>query len=217
MALCGAPAPRRYALTRTITRDQETSSRRCLGQTVQGVGTRLFRRRQPSSGAASTLVGPSLRALHNQKKKDPEDEGLRIWATQLKALSEEAIAWATFGPGPQWSARTTMPVSSSAGHGATRVSRRQRFLRPCANGWSGFCQRCSPVRPSPLVSAHHPVAERSVHPVMTRKISGGSCRPNGSATRMGLVSLPGTWMAPGLHLFQQRLALLSQPHALGHV
>jgi transposase len=63
---------------------------------------------------------------------------------------------------------------------------------------------------SPGVPSDNNVAERSVRPlVIARKISGGSCSPKGSATRMGLASLFGTWITQGLHPFHQCLALLS--------
>jgi len=42
------------------------------------------------------------------------------------------------------------------------------------------------------------LAERSLRPsVIARKISGGTRSPKGSATRMGLMSLLGTWAAQG--------------------
>jgi hypothetical protein len=50
----------------------------------------------------------------------------------------------------------------------------------------------------PAVSATNNLAERSLRPaVIARKISGGTRSPKGSATRMGLMSLLGTWAAQG--------------------
>jgi len=50
----------------------------------------------------------------------------------------------------------------------------------------------------PAVSATNNLAERSLRPaVIARKISGGTRSPKGSATRMGLMSLLGTWSAQG--------------------
>ena len=43
-----------------------------------------------------------------------------------------------------------------------------------------------------------------------RKVSGGSQSPKGSATRMALASLFGTWRAKGLNPFAECLALLTQ-------
>jgi len=48
------------------------------------------------------------------------------------------------------------------------------------------------------VPATNNLAERSLRPaVIARKISGGTRSPKGSATRMGLMSLLGTWRAQG--------------------
>jgi hypothetical protein len=48
------------------------------------------------------------------------------------------------------------------------------------------------------VPATNNLAERSLRPaVIARKISGGTRSPKGSATRMGLMSLLGTWAAQG--------------------
>jgi len=50
----------------------------------------------------------------------------------------------------------------------------------------------------PAVPATNNLAERSLRPaVIARKISGGTRSPKGSATRMGLMSLLGTWAAQG--------------------
>jgi len=53
------------------------------------------------------------------------------------------------------------------------------------------------------------LAERAVRPVViTRKISGGTRSPEGSATRLTLASLCYTWLARGLNPFHACLALL---------
>ena len=50
----------------------------------------------------------------------------------------------------------------------------------------------------PRVPGDNNLAERSLRPaVIARKISGGTRSPKGSATRMGLMSLLGTWAAQG--------------------
>jgi transposase len=62
------------------------------------------------------------------------------------------------------------------------------------------------------LSSDNNLAERSIRPVVVmRKVSGGSQSPKGSATRMTLATLFGTWRAKGLNPFDQCLALLSQP------
>ena len=62
----------------------------------------------------------------------------------------------------------------------------------------------------PGLSSSNNLAERSVRPVVvSRKVSGGTQSPRGSATRMTLASLMGTWRARGINPFDQCLALLS--------
>ena len=66
----------------------------------------------------------------------------------------------------------------------------------------------------PQVPADNNAAERSLQPlVISRKISGGSRSPTGSATRMTLASLFGTWAARGLDLHSscRQLLLSTQP------
>jgi transposase len=58
-------------------------------------------------------------------------------------------------------------------------------------------------------------SQRSVRPVVVmRKVSGGSQSARGSATRMTLASLFGTWRAKGLNPFFECFSLLSQPQPL---
>lgn len=86
-----------------------------------------------------------------------------------------------------------------------------------------LCKQVEPFLPELFVSAACPsvpsdnnLAERSVRPlVIARKIGGGSCSPKGSATRIGLASLFGTWLAQGLNPFHQCLALLASKTSLG--
>jgi transposase len=69
----------------------------------------------------------------------------------------------------------------------------------------------------PGVSADNNLAERSVRPlVVMRKVSGGSQSPRGSATRMKLASLFGTWRAKGLNPFTECFLLLSLPQPQPH-
>lgn len=64
------------------------------------------------------------------------------------------------------------------------------------------------------VPADNNLAERGVRGlVVARKISGGSRGDAGTATRMALASLVGTWQARGLNPFEECLALLRQTPA----
>jgi hypothetical protein len=86
-----------------------------------------------------------------------------------------------------------------------------------------LCERVERFLPELFVFVAYPgvpsdnnLAERSVRPlVIARKISGGTRSPKGSATRMGLASLFGTWIAQCLNPFHQCLALLTSTSSLG--
>ena len=61
----------------------------------------------------------------------------------------------------------------------------------------------------PSVPSHNNLAERSLRLlVVARKISGETRSARGSQTRIGLVSLFGTWIAQKLNPFHQCLATL---------
>ncbi|MGH7961457.1 MAG: IS66 family transposase, partial [Candidatus Binatia bacterium] len=64
----------------------------------------------------------------------------------------------------------------------------------------------------PAVPATNNAAERSLrHRVTTRKISGGTRSPAGTATKMTLATLFGTWRLQGLDPLEECRALLAAP------
>ena len=66
----------------------------------------------------------------------------------------------------------------------------------------------------PVVPPTNNTAERSLrHLVTARKISGGTRSPAGTATKMMLATLFGTWRARGLDPLVQCRALLANPQA----
>jgi hypothetical protein len=66
----------------------------------------------------------------------------------------------------------------------------------------------------PVVPPTNNAAERSLrHLVVSRKISGGTRSSEGSATKMTLASVFGTWRAQGRNPFAECLRLLAAPHA----
>jgi hypothetical protein len=52
---------------------------------------------------ASTLLDPFLAGVHELKEQHPHDAELLKWACALKALFEQAVAWAAQGPDPSLS------------------------------------------------------------------------------------------------------------------
>lgn len=165
-----------------------------------------------------------LRALHDLKKLHPHHDLLFTWAKDVKALYEQAVAWAELDPDPLLSARQQQCVRVEQQH--VFEQRLWKLCQPFAHTTAPqhtLCERVEQFLPElfvfvavPGVPAHNNLAERSVRPlVIARKISGGTRSPKGSDTRMGLASLFGTWMAQQLNPFHQCLALLSQKSSLG--
>jgi transposase len=167
-----------------------------------------------------------LRDVHDLKEKYPHDEPLLSWATSVKAIYDEAVAWVQQGPDPNASPRMQKLIRVAHQHAFE-----QRLWLVCApyvntsTPMQTLCKRVETFLPElfvfvaiPGVPAHNNLAERSVRPfVVARKISGGTRSPKGSETRMGLASLFGTWMAQHLNPFHQCLAALITKSSLGQV
>jgi transposase len=167
-----------------------------------------------------------LRDGHELKEKHPHDEPLRDWSTAVKAIYEEAVAWAQHGPEPDLS-----PHKQQQARVAQQHAFEQQLLSVCRPyvGTTApqhtLCERVERFLPElfvfvavPGVPAHNNLAERSIRPfVVARKISGGTRSPKGSQTRMGLASLFGTWMAQHLNPFHQCLATLTSKSSLGQI
>jgi transposase len=167
-----------------------------------------------------------LRDGHELKEKHPHDEQLRDWSSAVKAIYEQAVAWAQHGPDPQLSPRRQQQVRVAQQHAFE-----QQLLAVCrpyvgtTTPQHTLCERVERFLPElfvfvavPGVPAHNNLAERSIRPlVVARKISGGTRTPKGSQTRMGLASLFGTWMAQHLNPFHQCLATLTSKSSLGQI
>jgi transposase len=167
-----------------------------------------------------------LRDIHDLKDDFPQDEELRSWARDVKAVYEQAVPWAKQELDPHLSPRQRDRVRVAQQHAFEQQL--WKLCQPHAHTAAPhhtLCERVERFLPElfvfvavPGVPAHNNLAERSVRPlVIARKISGGSRSPQGSQTRMGLASLFGTWMAQGFNPFSQCLALLSQPNPLGEL
>jgi transposase len=167
-----------------------------------------------------------LRDAHELKEKYAQDEQLFRWAASVKAIYEQAVAWAEQGPDLQLSPRQQQQARVAQQHAFE-----QQLLALCrpyvgtTSPQHTLCERVERFLPElfvfvavPGVPAHNNLAERSIRPlVIARKISGGTRSPKGSETRMGLASLFGTWMAQHLNPFSQCLALLTSKSSLGQV
>jgi transposase len=153
-----------------------------------------------------------LRDLHALKKGQADHAEVQTWAQEVRALYDAAQE-ALQGPltAPQREAlyrhlEDRAHVLGLAHAGAANKG------HPCY----ALCQRLLRHQGElfqfvrvPGLSADNNAAERMLRPlVITRKISGGSRTPSGTATRMALSTLFGTWKARGLNTFHACLSLL---------
>jgi len=140
------------------------------------------------------------------------------WVEALRALYEEAKATA--------SACAELPADHRVRHQQRRRLEKLavQLARPYAKD-SNAPQRLLAQRimkhlhelfvfiSDPAVPATNNLAERSLRPaVVARKISGGTRSPKGSDTKMGLMSLFGTWQVQDKPLLESCRQLLLTPH-----
>ena len=199
--------------------------KRLIGEDFQGVlGSDFYAGYNSHQGLHQRCWVHFLRNVHDLKQKFPQHETLLTWAKNVKAVYDDAVAWAAQGPDPQLTPRKRQQARVAQQHAFEQQlwALCQPFVQQEVPHQT-LCKRVESFLPElfvfvaiPGVPAHNNLAERSVRPlVIARKISGGSRSPKGSQTRMGLASLFGTWMAQGLNSFSQCLALLTQPNPLG--
>ncbi len=160
-----------------------------------------------------------LRDLHDLKEHHPTQWAARAWARAVRRLYTGATGFL----------HTTDPPSAAqrARYYARLVATSHRLGLRYAQAKGHPCHALAKrllrheaelfqfVR-IPGLSPDNNLAERRIRPLaVTRKISGGTRSPEGSATRMALTSLFTTWQARGLNPFTACVALLisllSQP------
>lgn len=172
-----------------------------------------------------------LRDLHDLKKEHSENEKVLKWAEMVRTIYDRAkqrlYEWQH---GPYGLSPPSLPSSRSESHrhafynqlvrwtkrlGLLYAQSKEHKSHPCHALCKRLLRHIDELFQFVLVpglASDNNLAERAVRPVVImRKISGGSKSPTGSATRMTLASLFGTWQAKGLNPFTQCLALLSSP------
>jgi transposase len=198
-----------------------------IGEDFQGVlGSDFYAGYNIHQGLHQRCWVHFLRDVHDLKDDFPQDEALRSWAKDVKAVYEQAVAWAEQEFDPGLSPRHYNRMRVAQQH--VFEQRLWKLCQPYAHTTAPqhtLCERVEQFLPELFVfvavlgvPAHNNLAERSVRPlVIARKISGGTRSPKGSETRMGLASLFGTWTAQHLNPFRQCLALLTSLSSLGQV
>jgi transposase len=154
-----------------------------------------------------------LRDLHELKEQHADQPAVRSWAEGIQGLYEEAKAFSSANRRQRREMRRHLEVrldalvrpvaqQKAAAHRVLAERMRQHLLE-----WFVFVEH-------PEVPATNNLAERSLRPaVIARKISGGTRSPKGSNTKMGLMSLFGTWVVQREPLLPacQRLLLADCP------
>ena len=172
-----------------------------------------------------------LRDLHELKEKHKTNEEVLKWAASVRAMYDTA----------HQSLHSFCSEHSEHGHGhghgpPTKGQREELYnqlmervrelgdkyseakahgLHPCHTLSKRLLRHQEELFTFVLqegLSSDNNLAERSVRPVVVmRKVSGGTQSARGSATRMTLATLFGTWRAKGLNPFSECLSLLSHP------
>lgn len=151
--------------------------------------------------------------LHELKEQHANEPEVLAWAESIQGLYEEAKAFSSPNRRQRRAMRRHLevrldalvrPVAQEKGapHRVLAERMRQHLLE-----WFVFVEH-------PEVPATNNLAERSLRPaVIARKISGGTRSPKGSKTKMGLMSLFGTWVLRRQPLLPtcQRLLLADCP------
>jgi hypothetical protein len=153
-----------------------------------------------------------LRDLHDLTHLYPQDACLTTWAAAVHTLVQEARAW---HPATQ-----RQRLAAQQGYEQQLLALCAPFLDDPLAVQRKLCRRIARFLPElfvfvaePDVPADNNGAERSLrHLVTSRKISGGTRSPLGTATKMTLASLFGTWRAQGLDPLHQCRRLLTSPH-----
>ena len=151
-----------------------------------------------------------LRDIADLRRQHPQDPVLAGWADAVGAIFGRARDGATGTPPQRWAVRRQC----------------QADLRQVCQPWQGvdvpyrqLATRMLTHLPSlftfvtePDVPPTNNAAERSLrHLVVVRKISGGTRSAQGTATRMALASLFGTWRVQGINPFMAARELLAAP------
>ena len=153
-----------------------------------------------------------LRDAHDLRKQHPKDAAVQTWADDLHRLYLDAVAFvATATDDPH--ARLT----AARGFDARLLALAHRHLDDRTAPQHVLSKRIAQHLGALLTFVREPgvppdnnAAERSLrHLVTSRKISGGSRSPDGTATKVALATLFGTWHAKSVNPFVACRQLLS--------
>lgn len=118
-----------------------------IGENFQGVlGSDFYAGYKSHQGLHQRCWVHFLRDIHELKEDFPQDEALQVWAKQVKAIYEQAVAWVEQDLDPSlphanstafaWHSNT--PLSSTSGSSASPMPTRALHNTPYVNGSNSF-------------------------------------------------------------------------------
>jgi transposase len=155
-----------------------------------------------------------LRDIHDLTVQHPDDAALAGWATAVGAVFARAQAGAAGDRAARWRVRKQVQADLKQvclPWLEPRVAQTPLCARILRHLESLFVFVTEPAVP-PTNNAAEPGALWALrHLVVSRKIGGGTRSPQGTATKMMLASLFGTWRVRGINPFDACRALLASP------
>ena len=153
-----------------------------------------------------------LRDAHDLRKQHPTAAGVQAWVDALHRLYLDAVAYVATAPADRL-------ARAAAAHGfdARLLALAQPWLADPTAPQHTLSKRIAQYLGELLTFVREPdvppdnnAAERSLrHLVTSRKISGGSRSPDGTATKVALATLFGTWRAQDINPYLACRQLLS--------
>jgi transposase len=151
-----------------------------------------------------------LRDIDDLTAQHRQEAGVVGWAASVHALYQRAAAFHHPDPAARHHARQGYEAELGA-LGAPYVGVVEAPQRVLCERMTKHLGELFLFVEDPAVPATNNAAERSLrHRVTARKISGGTRSAAGTATKMTLATLFGTWRAQGLNPLEQCRALLAQ-------
>jgi hypothetical protein len=143
-----------------------------------------------------------LRDAHDLRKQHPRDAGVQAWVDDLHRLYLDAVAFVATA-----SADPLARAAAASRFDARLLALAQPFLTDRSAPQHTLSKRIAQYLGELLTFVREPdvppdnnAAERSLrHLVTSRKISGGSRSPDGTATKIALATLFGTWRAQDIN------------------
>ncbi|MCA1666301.1 MAG: IS66 family transposase, partial [Thermomicrobia bacterium] len=156
-----------------------------------------------------------LRDVHDLRVAHPDDAAVVAWAAGVHDVYARAVAWKQTHAAADTGARQEASDRFTAELRAIYVPciAAQVPQRTLSARMAKHLNELFVFVREPAVPPDNNEAERALrHPVTSRKISGGTRSAAGSATKMVLASLGGTWRARGENPYTACRALLTSPY-----